>query len=309
MTNCNFCDTLIKKMCGIILIFYIKTRSVQLFKDILYKVIIKRGKTAAVILAAGRGVRFGGGKQFARICGVPVLARTILAFDSCSVIDEIVVVASAPDVPMCCELVTRYAFKKVKCVVSGGETRFESALRGFEATSPDISYVAIHDGARCLILPEQIERVCREAYSHRAAAVATPALDTVKIADKNGFISETPDRSRTWLAGTPQVFYANLYRAAIYTVKEDDFSATDDAMLAERIGFKVKLVDIGRDNIKITYPCDIAIAEAILKERRRAEANSSGEKSFLVYRRGAKQKSGQASSAHHLKAKQKTEGI
>jgi len=281
--------------CGFTHFSNVQARSTQLIKYLLDKVISKRGKTAAVILAAGRAERFGGGKQFARILGVPVLARTILAFDSCTVIDEIVIVASAEDVPMCRELVTRYAFKKVKCVVAGGETRFESALRGFEATSPDISYVAIHDGARCLILPEQIERVCREAYRHRAAAVATPALDTVKIADKNGFISETTDRERVWLAGTPQVFYANLYRAAAYTAKEADFSATDDAMLAERIGFKVKLVDIGRDNIKITYPADIAIAEAILKERKRKATDNTIKKTFIVHRRGVKQKSGQAS--------------
>ena len=127
--------------------------------------------------------------------------------------------------------------------------------------------MAIHDGARCLITPELIEKVCREAYRYKAAIAATAVRDTVKISDSKGFIAETTDRNFVWLAQTPQVISVPLYTAAAYSAREEGFEATDDAMLVEKIKNPVKLVECGRENIKITTPDDIKMAEYILKNR------------------------------------------
>lgn len=229
--------------------------------------------TSAVIAAAGSGTRMGSGqtKQTIELCGMPVIARTLLAFERCGEINEIVIAARADEIPMYETLRKSYNINKLTAVVEGGDTRQESVLRGFERISDKAEFVAIHDGARCLVTPEIISSVAREAYNWGAATAASHASDTVKRADFRGFIEETVDRSSLWLASTPQIFGTDLYRAAAYTAKAEGFSATDDNMLAERVGFPVKLVDCGTDNIKITTPADLAIAEVIL---RRTEKNS-----------------------------------
>ena len=112
-----------------------------------------------------------------------------------------------------------------------------------------------------------IEKTLRSAYKDGAAAAGHPSTDTVKYSKDGHTITETVDRSKVWLIGTPQVFMANMYRAAIYTAKKDGAAVTDDCMMAERLGFKVNLVDIGGENIKITNPEDIYIAEGILRRR------------------------------------------
>lgn len=227
---------------------------------------IKRNKTAAVIVAAGRSLRMGGiDKQVAVLAGVPVLVRSLLAFEVASTIDEIVVVTHEDDRALVKTWAEQYKIAKLKAVVTGGETRADSVQRGFARISPDMRFVAIHDGARCLITPEAIEKVCRAAYRRNAATAAYPATDTVKIADRNGFIVSTPPRKTVWHATTPQVFHADLYRAALATVDLPD--ATDDNQLVEKLPVPVKLVDCGRQNIKITYPDDLKIAEILLKER------------------------------------------
>ena len=227
---------------------------------------IRRNKTAAVIVAAGQSLRMGGiDKQVAVLAGVPALVRSMLAFEVASTIDEIVVVTRKDDRALVKTWAEQYKITKLKAVVTGGETRANSVQRGFARISPDMRFVAIHDGARCLITPENIEKVCRAAYRHNAATAAYPATDTVKIADRNGFIVSTPPRKTVWHATTPQVFHADLYRAALATVDLPD--ATDDNQLVEKLPVPVKLVDCGRQNIKITYPDDLKIAEILLKER------------------------------------------
>lgn len=226
--------------------------------------------TSAVILAAGAGQRFSnvsGEKQNRELCGIPVIVRTITAFERCSLVDEIVVVCRAEDLEEYKTFSEKYGFKKIKAVTEGGSERMESALAGFEQTSDKAKFTAIHDGARCLITPEQIESVLRAAYDKGAAAAGHPSTDTVKYSEDGMFIGETVERSKVWLIGTPQVFMSNMYRAAVYMAKKDGVSVTDDCMMAERLGFKVRLVDIGCENIKITNPEDIYIAEAILKKR------------------------------------------
>lgn len=228
---------------------------------------VKRTTLSAVILAAGSSERFGKDKMSALIGGMTVLERTLRAFDACPVVDEIILVLPRENFQTVKEKIKTTLPDKVKRVIKGGETRQMSAIAGIEACNPDAKYLAIHDAARCLVTPEMIETVFRTAYEHRAATAAQRVVDTVKYSDAKGFIDHTIDRENVWLVSTPQIFMANMYRAAAYTARDAGFEATDDCMLAERLGFKIKLVDVGGDNIKITYKDDITRAEEILRRR------------------------------------------
>jgi len=226
---------------------------------------------SAVILAAGNGVRFGdaNGKHMTVVEGVPVLVRSVMAFETCSMVDEIVVVARQEDINTCRNLLS--GITKLTNVIAGGQTRQESAKLGFDAVNPAAELVSIHDAARCLVTPELIAKVAEEAALHGAAAAAEKTVDTVKRADKYGIITETLDREYIWMVKTPQTFLADMYRAASYMAQRDGVTATDDCALAERLGFKVKLVDCGWENIKITYPEDVYKAKLILEMRRERE--------------------------------------
>lgn len=225
--------------------------------------------TSAVIAAAGSSVRFGGKttKQMTELHGVPLIVHTLRAFEECECIHEIIIVAKKEEVNVYNEIIDAHGFKKVKKVIRGGYTRQESVLKGLDAVSKNSKYIAISDGARCLITPEQIECVCRSAYKYDAATAAHNSTDTVKIADSKGFVESTPDRKTVWLAQTPQVFKTKLYRAAAYTALKKGFEATDDNMLVENIKHPVRLVECGTQNIKITTREDLIFAEAVLKDR------------------------------------------
>lgn len=229
---------------------------------------IYKSYNSAIIVAAGSGTRAktdGTTKQMTPLLGIPVVARTISIFEACDFINEIIVVARKDEVSLYNEYRITYGWKKLAAVVSGGETRKESVLRGFKKIADQSKYVYIHDGARCLITEEMIARVGQAACMHGAAIAATKAADTVKILE--GKHLTTTDRDHVYLAQTPQVFMTELYRAAAYTALEKGIEATDDAMLAEAAGFDVVPVDCGTENMKITHPYDFAIAEAILNYR------------------------------------------
>lgn len=215
-------------------------------------------KTSAVILVAGKGTRAGGEKtkQLTEIDGIPVAIRTILTFQRSDVIDEIIIVASEKEVPVYSDYIEKYSLTKVAKVISGGACRAESAKKGFYATDKKAKFVAIHDGARCAVTTEQIEAVARAAYKHGAAIAATQSTDTIKRADKEGFVAKTVDRRYIWRAQTPQIFLKSLYEVALAKAGDAYVYATDDASLAEASGFKVKLVECGNNNIKITYKED-----------------------------------------------------
>ncbi len=223
---------------------------------------------AAIIVAAGNSLRMGGtaSKQFLTVGGVPVLARTLLAFEASRYTDEIIVVARPEDTEAVWALQRKYGIKKLCTVVAGGANRAESVKNGFMAIGKKIKYVAIHDGARCLVTPAMIKKVMRAAFLHRAATAACAVSDTVKIANRRGFIEKTVDRRRVYLAQTPQIFHADLYRAALSYAEGRDL--TDDNQLFENFHFPVKLVDCGPENLKITHPEDIGRAEDILARRR-----------------------------------------
>ena len=226
--------------------------------------------TSAIIVASGNSTRMGEGisKQMLMLDGIPVIARTIMAFDGAECIDEIIVVAKEDEFYLYQEFQKMYKFKKFVRIVSGGKTRQDSVKNGFSAVSRDARFVAIHDGARCLITTEQIEAVCREAFKHDCATAATRAVDSVKVSNgKNLFIESSADRNHIWLAQTPQVFKTEIYALALKKAHADHLVVTDDNSLVENLGVDIKLVECGRSNIKITTPDDIPLAQAIIKSR------------------------------------------
>ena len=225
--------------------------------------------TSAIIAAAGLSERFGGSvtKQMTELCGVPVLIHTLRAYEACDCIHEIIIVARQDEVPYWEKLKRELEINKITRVVAGGHTRQESVLKGFEVVDDKSKFVAIADGARCLVTPEIIEDVCRAAYKYKAATAAHRSTDTVKIDSGKGFIEKTADRDSVWLAQTPQVFKTKLYRAAAYTALKKGFKATDDNSLVEFIGHPIRLVECGAQNIKITTQEDMVIAQGVLQKR------------------------------------------
>ena len=225
--------------------------------------------TSAIIAAGGNSTRFGGTqtKQMTYICGEPLIVHTLRAFQNTECIHEIIVVAKRSEMGAYDEICRANGFTKVRSVVPGGLTRQDSVANGLEAVDKKSKYVAIADGARCLVTPEIITSVCRSAYKYGAATAAHNSSDTVKIADSKGFIDTTGDRNTVWLAQTLQVFKTKLYRAAVYTALKKKFEATDDNMLVENVRYPIRLVECGTQNIKVTTQEDIVIAEAVLRSR------------------------------------------
>ena len=221
---------------------------------------------AAVIVAGGSGVRFGGDKLAAELAGVPVLARAILAFERTEAIRSIVVAARQDAIgdieDMCCQ----YGVTKLSAVVPGGDTRARSCLAGVMAVPPEAELIAIHDGARPLVTDEVIMDALWTAYRRTAALPVIPVRDTIKIA-KDGAVTDTPDRSMLHAAQTPQCFQADIIRAALQNAAENAPDITDDCLAVERIGGKIYLSRGSEENIKITTPLDLKLAEMILSER------------------------------------------
>lgn len=227
-------------------------------------------KTSAVIAAAGRGKRMGldMNKQYVEVLGQPILAMTIQRFENCSHIDEIVIVANENEIEYCKEsIVDKFGFKKVKAVIPGGETRQQSVFRGLSQVSEDCGIVLIHDGARPFILEESIMACINAAAEYGSGCAAVPVKDTVKLADADGFVDRTIDRSGLWQIQTPQAFEFGLIMDAHRRALSEGFDGTDDAMLVEKLGGKVKLVMSDYYNIKITTREDLIFAEAICRIR------------------------------------------
>lgn len=226
--------------------------------------------TTAIIVASGSSTRMGEGvsKQMMLLDGIPVVARTIMAFDESEYIDEIIVVAKEEEFYLYKEFQKLYNFKKLVRLVSGGKTRQISVRNGFAAISKNTRFVAIHDGARCLITPEQIQKVCETAYKVGSATAATRAIDSVKLSNgKNLLIDSSANRDHVWLAQTPQVFKREIYELALKKADADNLTVTDDNSIVENLGCSIKLVECGRNNIKITTQDDIPIALAIIRSR------------------------------------------
>jgi 2-C-methyl-D-erythritol 4-phosphate cytidylyltransferase len=212
-------------------------------------------KIAVIIAAGGSGKRMGHPKQFLPLAGKAVVEWTIEVFRKIKAVGQIVLAVSEDDLERAKNLGVT--------VVAGGEERGNSVKNGLKAISPDCDLVIIHDGARPLITPDIIEKAISEAKEHGAAVVGVPVKDTIKRVGDDLMIKETVDRQALWQAQTPQVFKYEIITRA-YAKKR---SATDDAKLVEDLGIKVKIVMGSYENIKITTPEDLIVAEAILRSR------------------------------------------
>ena len=221
----------------------------------------------AVIVAAGNSTRMGGvNKQFLLIDGVPVLIRAIRAFEQSDYVNEIIISAREEDIPRMFDMLKTYGVLKVIDIVTGGATRQQSVFNAIRRSSPMSEYFAIHDGARPLVTPEIIDSTLITAFKTKAAATGVRVKDTIKVVDENGIITATPDRASLWAVHTPQVFNRNLYLSAVDNVLNSE-SFTDDCKLIEEYGHPVTMVEGSYDNIKITTPEDISLAEAIIYRR------------------------------------------
>lgn len=223
---------------------------------------------SAVIVSAGNSTRMGGiNKQFLELDGVPVIVNTITMFQRCNMIDEIIIVTRESEIDAVAKLVEKYDFYKVNNIVAGGETRQLSVCEGVTSTSNITDLVVIHDGARPLVTVKVIEETIKAAAEFGAAATGVKVKDTVKVVDDNDNIIDTPDRTYMRFIQTPQVFDKKLYLDAVNTV-ENSKDFTDDCKLIEAYGKTVKFVDGDYENIKITTPEDVELAESYLKRRR-----------------------------------------
>jgi len=226
------------------------------------------GNVSAVITAAGKGTRMKSkiNKQYIELGGMPVLARTIAAFQNCSQVDDIVVVINEDDIQFCKDnIIDRYGFSKVKTLVSGGAERQNSVYKGLCAVDDKCKIVLIHDGARPFVTKQNIEASIENARIHQACGLGVRIKDTVKISNSEGFVDSTPDRNSLWSIQTPQSFEYKIIMKAHEEAIRNNFIGTDDMVLVEKIGIPVKIIEGSYMNIKITTPEDIIIGEAILK--------------------------------------------
>jgi 2-C-methyl-D-erythritol 4-phosphate cytidylyltransferase len=219
----------------------------------------------ALIVAAGQSTRFGGElpKQFVTVCGRPLLAWTISRFEAAQTIDRIVVVVPSDYLLFAGDnVIDPFHFEKVYKIVSGGATRQDSVLMGLQSMPAATQFVAIHDGARPLVHPDDIDQVMTKAQETGAAMLASPVTDTVKRVEDEVVVA-TLDRRRLYLAQTPQVFG---YETILSAHQEHPTSVTDDASLIEARGMAVHVVKPGWPNIKVTTPNDFLMVEVMLEQ-------------------------------------------
>lgn len=225
-------------------------------------------KVAAVVPAAGCGNRMGSDvkKQFLTLAGVPILGYALKTLEASRLVQTIVVVVGEGEEEYCRQaVVDKLGLKKVTAVVHGGKERQDSVYSGLLALASDTDIVVIHDGVRPLLHDENLETVIGAAFSFGAATCAVPVKDTVKLAREGGFVAETLPRNSLWLTQTPQAFRYKVILDAHRRAREENFKATDDAALVERLGMAVKLVDGNYRNIKITTPEDLIVALSLLE--------------------------------------------
>lgn len=225
---------------------------------------------SAIIVAAGSSTRMGTGdsKQFIPLLGKPSILYTLKAFQDSEPVDEIIVVCREQDSLRIKELAGQNGITKLANLVNGGDSRAQSVKNGISAVSPYSKYLAIHDGARPLISKEEINTVIEKALETGAATLGTPVTDTVKIVNEDNIIVGTPARPTLRAVQTPQVFNREMYEFALDKAGDELDKFTDDCSLIENMGVQIEIVGGSAENIKLTTPIDIIIAEAILKRRK-----------------------------------------
>ena len=220
---------------------------------------------SAVIAAGGCSQRMNGeDKLFAEIHGAPVLAHTLTAFQNCGYIDEIVIVTRGECIQSVSEICKRFGISKASKVIVGGATRLESVMNGLFAVSKKAELVAIHDGARPCVRQDVIRQAVETAAKYHAAAPAVPVSSTIKKAQR-GIVINTVDRDDLFEIQTPQVFTADLIKAALTNANNKSIDITDDCKAVELLGASVHMTEGTQSNIKITTPEDLVIAEAVLQ--------------------------------------------
>lgn len=222
---------------------------------------------SVVVVAAGNSTRMGKDKVFLELNQVPVIVRTVRAFDNIDKVKEIILVTKKEHIEALADIVHDYNLHKVKQVVTGGATRQMSCLAGVSATDKKSQLIAIHDAARPFISEELINNCIEAAHAYRAAVPGIKCVDTMKTVDDAGFISGSVDRDYTVRIQTPQVFDADLIKGTLTYCVEKNIPVTDDSSAVAVMGIKTKIVTGDSDNIKLTTPEDIMTAEAILRKR------------------------------------------
>ncbi|MCG8482297.1 MAG: 2-C-methyl-D-erythritol 4-phosphate cytidylyltransferase [Clostridia bacterium] len=226
----------------------------------------------AIILAAGKGTRMKRdmNKQYLMLKDKPIMAQTIDVFEKCLLIDEIILVINENERGFCQRIILeKYKFKKIAKVIGGGDERQRSVYNGLSAINKDTEIVIIHDGARPLVTSRIIEKCLKGAMAYGAVSAGVPIKETIKIMTKDKFVDYTPDREDVWITQTPQAFKTETIRAAHLLAIDQKILGTDDAMLVEHMGVKVKMLEGDYENIKITTPEDLIAAEAILNYKRK----------------------------------------
>lgn len=228
----------------------------------------KTGYCSAVIVAAGQATRMQGeDKILLELDGRSVIDRTLDLFQNCDMVNEIVVVTNSEKMGYMRSLCAAKGYTKVTAITEGGKTRVHSVMRGLDHVANKSSLVAVHDGARPLVTPDIIQDTIRKAATFHAAAPAIPVKDTIKVA-KNHIVTDTPDRGSLFAVQTPQVFDYDLLRGALQRALDHGAPITDDCSAVEALGMSVYLSNGSEENIKITTPLDVALAEAILQRRK-----------------------------------------
>ena len=222
---------------------------------------------AAVIVAAGKGVRMQEPlrKQYLSLAGLPILARTLLIFDDCDLVDHIYLVIPEDDLDFCRKkIISQVKVNRDIDLVSGGARRQDSVYNGLQKIDPNCSIVVIHDGVRPFVNNDQLIATIKGARKFGACILGVPAYDTLKQVDAGDNIVDTLQRDTIWLAQTPQTFRCDLIKKAHKKAREEGYRGTDDASLVERLGVPVKIIRGSRGNIKITHKEDLEIAQCLL---------------------------------------------
>lgn len=225
---------------------------------------VQRPLCAAVIAAAGSSSRMGEDKIMLPLGGEPVIVRTVRALEQSGLISEIVIVTREALVIPIAQLCKDYSFTKVTKVIRGGASRLESVTLGVKEITSDPKLIAIHDGARPFVSVEVVDGAIRQAEKSGAAAPALPVKDTVKEV-RDGLVERTVDRAPLRAVQTPQVFDADLIRAALQKALEDKADVTDDCSAVERLGMKVVLTEGAEENFKLTTRGDLLLARGLVR--------------------------------------------
>lgn len=226
-------------------------------------------RCCAVIAAAGASTRMNlkMNKQFVPLLGMPAIARTLRAFETAEKVESVVLVCRTEDQEQMKIVAKGCGAKKVIAIVPGGVTRQQSVICGLAAVPDGIQWIAVHDGARPLVRPKEIDACVADAQHYGAAALAVPVKDTIKVADEAGLIVSTPRRDLLWAVQTPQIFSLEIYESAVRQAEAENTDYTDDCQLLEHFGVKIHLCSGSYENIKLTTPEDIITAEAVLRRR------------------------------------------